>query len=279
MQQDYPRVEGPGLVQPQFQLGPERAEQSLAGPDGDRPAELTGEDGAMSRAATVGVVVLLLGWAVWGVLAWPKLKRALAGGNRAPLIREYRQTIVGQLVLAALAIAAAGWAGLQIWTAPDELAIGSAIPVGELPAPVLGGIAAAAAGAILGAVLARRSKRPTPLAGDIAALIPVSRVERRWFAAVCVCVGVCEELLYRGFMAAWLADLGLNGVAVLIVGSLFFGLAHAYQGVTGVLVTTALGALLHLLYVGTGALWAPMALHALLDLRLLTVRPPVEQRG
>lgn len=61
----------------------------------------------MSTAATLLVVVLLLGWAIWGVLAWPPLKRALAAGDRAALLREYRQTIIGQLVLAALAIGAA----------------------------------------------------------------------------------------------------------------------------------------------------------------------------
>jgi len=227
----------------------------------------------MSEGASIAVVLLLVGWAIWGVLAWPPLKRALAAGDRAALLREYRQTIIGQLVLAALAIGAAVWVGLTIWSAPDELAIGTAVPVGELPVPILAGAGAALVGSIVGVVVARRSGKATPLTGDIEALVPVTALERRWFAAVCVCVGVCEELLYRGFMGAWLSDLGLNGIAVLVVGSVFFGLAHAYQGWSGVLGTTLLGALLHVLYVGTGSLWVPIVLHILIDLRLLAVRP------
>lgn len=109
----------------------------------------------MSEGASIAVVLLLVGWAIWGVLAWPPLKRALAAGDRAALLREYRQTIIGQLVLAALAIGAAVWAGLAIWSAPDELAIGTAVPVGELPVPILAGAGAALVGSIVG--VCRRS--------------------------------------------------------------------------------------------------------------------------
>lgn len=228
----------------------------------------------MSGVGASAVVVLLVGWAIWGVVAWPPLKRALAAGERAALLREYRQTILGELLLAALAVGAAAWAGLAIWSARSGLAIGSAIGTGALPVPILAGLGGGAlAGVGIGLVLARRSRTPTPTVGDIDALIPRSGTERRWFAALCVCVGVCEEVLYRGFMGAWLSDLGLNGVAVLVLGSVFFGLAHSYQGVPGVLGTTVLGALLHVLYVGTGSLWAPIVVHILLDLRLLLILP------
>jgi len=227
----------------------------------------------MSSAAAIAVVLLLVGWAIWGVFAWPPLKRALASGNRLALIREYQQTIAGELVLAALAVSAAAWAGLAMVQAVPGLAIGSAIAVGELPAPLLAGVGAALVGALAGIMLARRSGKAPQLIGDIAALVPVTTPERRWYVAVCVCVGVCEEVLYRGFMGAWLSDLGASGVTVLVVGSVFFGLAHAYQGVAGVLGTTVLGAILHVLYVGTGSLWVPIVLHILLDLRLLLMSP------
>lgn len=157
----------------------------------------------MSGAAALVVVVLLVGWAIWGVRAWPPLKRALAAGDRAALVREYRQTIIGQLVLSALAIGAAALAGFGIVQAGDGLSIGSAIEVGELPTPVLAGVGTALIGALLGVVVARRSSKSPPLSGDIAALLPVTGLERRWFIAVCLCVGVCEELLYRVVPAGW----------------------------------------------------------------------------
>lgn len=230
----------------------------------------------MSGGVAILVVALLVGWAIWGVLAWPPLKRALTAGDRSALIREYRQTIAGELILSTLATAAAVWAGLSLWSAPDELGIGS-IGAGDLPVQILAGVAGGAlVGIAIGLVLARRTQKAPQLAGDIDALVPVTRVERRWFVALCLCVGVCEEILYRGFMGAWLSDLGLNGIAVLAVGSVFFALAHAYQGLAGALATMALGALLHVLYVGTGSLWAPIVVHVLLDLRLLAVRTPSE---
>jgi len=227
----------------------------------------------MSDAASIAVVVLLVGWAVWGVLAWPPLKRALAAGDRTALTAEYRLTIIGEVVLAALAFGAAAWAGFGIVRASQGLAIGSAIGVGALQPPVLAGVGTAIVGGVIGIVVARRSGKAPQLAGDIAALLPETTTERRWFAAVCVCVGVCEELLYRGFMGGWLSDIGLNGVAVLVIGSVFFGLAHSYQGASGVAATTMLGALLHVLYVGTGSIWVPIVLHILLDLRLLLIVP------
>jgi membrane protease YdiL (CAAX protease family) len=50
-----------------------------------------------------------------------------------------------------------------------------------------------------------------------------------------------------------------------------FGLAHAGQGVKGVLATAAMGLLFGWLYVASGTLLLPMVLHALVDLRALAV--------
>ena len=55
-------------------------------------------------------------------------------------------------------------------------------------------------------------------------------------------------------------------MAALFVAGLLFGLAHAYQGPRGVLQTGVVGLGLAVLYVFTGSLWVPMALHAFVDL-------------
>ena len=105
------------------------------------------------------------------------------------------------------------------------------------------------------------------------ALLPRSRSERRLFAFVGVTAGVCEEWLYRGFFLAVVAALapGLpDGVLVLVAGAAF-GLAHAYQGLTGVLTTGVLGGVLAAIYLGTGSLLLPVLLHAAIDLRFLLV--------
>lgn len=79
-----------------------------------------------------------------------------------------------------------------------------------------------------------------------------------------------EELVWRGYVFNRAADVfghrgaGL-GVALVIV-SAAFGLAHADQGVTGVLENAIDGALLGVLYLAAGRnLWAPIIAHGVTD--------------
>jgi uncharacterized protein len=105
------------------------------------------------------------------------------------------------------------------------------------------------------------------------ALLPRTRAERRLFTLVGVTAGACEEWLYRGFFLAVASALagGLPEVALVAVGAAAFGLAHAYQGVAGVVSTGVLGAVLAGLYLDTGSLLLPVLLHVLIDLRFLLV--------
>lgn len=105
----------------------------------------------------------------------------------------------------------------------------------------------------------------------VAALLPRSPTERRWFALLAVTAGVCEELLYRGFGLAalrWVAP-GIRTPALIAVTGAAFGLAHLYQGRLGVTLTGGLGAYLAWITIATGSLVPVMLLHALLDLRIL----------
>jgi uncharacterized protein len=105
------------------------------------------------------------------------------------------------------------------------------------------------------------------------ALLPRTRAERRLFTLVGVTAGVCEEWLYRGFFLAVASALagGLPEAALVAVGAAAFGLAHAYQGVAGVVTTGVLGGVLAGLYLDTGSLLLPVVLHVLIDLRFLLV--------
>ncbi|UOY02885.1 CPBP family intramembrane glutamic endopeptidase [Blastococcus sp. PRF04-17] len=105
------------------------------------------------------------------------------------------------------------------------------------------------------------------------ALLPRTAGERRLFTVVGLTAGVCEEWLYRGFFLAVVAALtGAAPAAVLVlVAAVAFGLAHAYQGVAGVVTTGALGGVMAVLYLQTGSLLLPVLLHAAIDLRFLLV--------
>jgi membrane protease YdiL (CAAX protease family) len=80
-----------------------------------------------------------------------------------------------------------------------------------------------------------------------------------------------EEMFFRGYLYNRLTDLfgkKLIGMAVaLILSSLAFGAAHAYQGITGVADTFLAGLVLGLLYLLSGEnLWLPILTHGIVDM-------------
>jgi len=84
------------------------------------------------------------------------------------------------------------------------------------------------------------------------------------FVLLSLTAGICEEVLFRGYLLWYLSCL-VPTVAAWLAGALLFGMAHAYQGSGGVLRTGLVGAGLVALYVISGSLWLPMILHAFVD--------------
>jgi membrane protease YdiL (CAAX protease family) len=103
-------------------------------------------------------------------------------------------------------------------------------------------------------------------------MLPTTLRERSWFFALAGTAGVCEEVLYRGYLVwylvawSWLFAPHASFLAAAIVSSLIFGLGHAYQGPRGVLLTAAVAGFLAAVYWITRSLFAGMLIHALMDL-------------
>ena len=74
-------------------------------------------------------------------------------------------------------------------------------------------------------------------------ILPTKPVELGPYCALAVTAGVCEEFLYRGFAMAALQRAGLPVWLVLVLTAALFGLAHAYQGRSGVMATSLMGIL------------------------------------
>jgi uncharacterized protein len=79
-----------------------------------------------------------------------------------------------------------------------------------------------------------------------------------------------EELVWRGYLLNRAADLFGRSVpgwtAALLLVSMAFGAAHAYQGVTGVVENTVAGVLLGLMYLACGrTLIVPIVAHGITD--------------
>ncbi|HEX9961725.1 MAG TPA: hypothetical protein VGB00_12370, partial [Pyrinomonadaceae bacterium] len=127
--------------------------------------------------------LLVTGWTVWGIFAYKELKTALKKGERKALLREYKITILGEIIGGLIAFGAIGY---EIFKPSDTFGIS----FGE------GGnflIAAAAVGSLLGLIivplLAKFGKNV--ITGDIEALLPRAKNEKLWFIPVALSAGVC----------------------------------------------------------------------------------------
>jgi membrane protease YdiL (CAAX protease family) len=111
-----------------------------------------------------------------------------------------------------------------------------------------------------------RPQAPTAAVDRMRKLMPASGPEWVAFALVCITAGVCEELLYRG----WLVNIlrvGTASVWIAVgIASAVFGIGHAYQGVKGMLRTGLIGLQLALLFVYVDSLIPGQVLHAAVDI-------------
>ena len=231
--------------------------------------------------------VALIAWLLtveplWGRLSYRRLLAALDAGQVGARVRFYRLWIAQAWLLAAITGVVTwrnGWTLRQLGLVlPDRL--------DSLSGGVLGGfMGALIATSVIGIVRMRRARNSSPIVTPIALkqrsilrMLPRTRHERWIFAALAITAGITEELIWRGFGVASLhAVLPHLPVALtMLVLALAFGWAHLYQGVGGVIGTAIMGALLTGLYLLSGSLLLPMLLHALIDLRVLLLRLPID---
>lgn len=91
-----------------------------------------------------------------------------------------------------------------------------------------------------------------------------------WLAASWTIAAFGEEMVYRGYLLNRFADLFERSQAGWVIGvlvsSAFFGLGHAYQGITGILETFLFGCIMAGVYLRGGrSLWLPVIAHGVYD--------------
>ncbi len=240
---------------------------------------------------------ILVGYIGWEVIQdvprYRQLKQAIANGDTHARTRIYHRALVFEWGSTLLALMALGfdWSKLN----PKFLALGDSELVqhfskgGDFNRGAIIGMLLAVTLGFVGMVVARiRANRraattaldaPTPrwrrFLPDFSALIPVTIHERLLFAAMAISAGICEEIVFRGWLLAMLhSTVGLDGTALVLIAAAIFGLAHAYQGITGTILIALLGAVFCLLYIETGSLLIPILLHILVDLRFALLPAP-----
>jgi membrane protease YdiL (CAAX protease family) len=182
----------------------------------------------------------------------------------------YRAIIGWQWLTAAAAVATYGFGVLR---APPVGATGFAwIPNFWL---------ALAAAAVLVATVVRRDfavardpARTAELArglGKMRAFLPHTARERAWWALLAVTSGTCEEVMFRGFLLHYFQGepWGWGLVGGLAAACLIFGLGHLYQGLWFGLRAVVAAAVFAWLFIASGNLVLPIAVHVLTDLNVL----------
>lgn len=213
----------------------------------------------VSFAVLFSIAIVAIGGAYFD----RRFKRQLAQGVPDARRNWYRGTLIGEWVLTAVTLALWSRAG-RPWRALGlEPPIDWRLYVG------------AALALVVVAMLLRqntkvralppdRLQRLAPKFSAVEFIIPRSAREYRWFQAVSWTAGICEEVLYRGFLT-WVVAAYLGTAAAVLIASAAFGLGHAYQGKAGILKTALVGVVLGCVVLASGWLIPAMIIHGMID--------------
>jgi membrane protease YdiL (CAAX protease family) len=219
----------------------------------------------MIWADWVIAVVLIVGVPIGGILARRSLERRVASGRPDARLSRYAWIIAQQWAMTLILLA--------FWTAArrplDSLGLvwPSGAGVWWTLVIVVGGVGFFAvqvasvhrSAAARATVRAQLDSRPA-----VRLISPTTRRELRTFTALAATAGFCEEVLFRGYLFWFLSTL-LPSAAAILAAIAAFGVGHVYQGMRDVFLTAAVGAIALGLYLLTGSLAAPIAVHATVD--------------
>lgn len=211
---------------------------------------------------------------------WPRYLARLATGEPGVRFRFYRALVLSE------------WAPVLclfgFW-ATRRRPFSSLLLAGSTPLRV--GLGLVAALLLIGLLLLQRRwllarperiKRLRPHLLYAEPLLPHTTSERKLFLLVSVTAGVCEEILFRGFLL-WYLAVWTGPLAAVILSSLLFGVGHVYLGFNQAPKTAFAGLVFAILAVASESLWPSILLHAAIDwnsgelgFRVITSAPGAE---
>ncbi|MBR9989018.1 MAG: CPBP family intramembrane metalloprotease [Gemmatimonadetes bacterium] len=218
-------------------------------------------------AAAAAITWLLLDTVHWAARTWTVILlvplpalfivqgRKLGELDVLPRSEAYISSIASLWILAALT-AGVGW--VSGYRLPD-LGLIALSPERTL----ITSVALTAAGIAVLFAFRLAGVREPPLMRE---LLPVSRDERILFLGVAVTAGICEEIIFRGFLIAVLHAATASLPIAVLVSSAVFGVAHAYQQPAGAVRATILGAILALPLLSDGSIVPAIIAHAAIDI-------------
>jgi CAAX protease family protein len=201
---------------------------------------------------------------LWGLYEFRRLRRAMSEGRTEMRVKTYRSVLVQQWVLVII-LALIWWQSGRSW--PE---LGIAVGVSSTWRLGLGSAVVVALFVLL--LLQQRRldhdaderREFREQMEELQDMLPHEPHELAVFRGLSLTAGICEELLYRGFLLAYLGA-WLSPWLAVPIAALIFGVGHIYQGPVGILKTGAVGLVMCLLYLLTGSLLHTMVLHAAID--------------
>src|SRR6202046_2917620 len=209
---------------------------------------------------TALMVLLIIGLSVAGV-------RQLRSFGNQPLhlVANYSLTIAYEWILAGLAL----W-GIHMRKVPLRQLWGEKRPGVRAWLADLGvalgywGVALITL-ALLGNLLVKVSGShidPQKIGDVTQKLTPVTGIEMLLFLVLSISAGICEELVFRGYLQQQFARMGGSMWVGVAFSALVFGGAHGYEGVAGVLLIAVYGAMFGVLALLRRGLRTGMIAHA-----------------
>jgi membrane protease YdiL (CAAX protease family) len=118
---------------------------------------------------------------------------------------------------------------------------------------------------VLGAVavlLRLAHLHPEDIRGVVTQMAPASLGDLAFWIALSISAGICEELIFRGYLQQQFTALTHRIWLGIAISAVFFGVAHGYEGASGVLLITLYGAFFGILAHLRRSLRAGMFAHA-----------------
>lgn len=97
-------------------------------------------------------------------------------------------------------------------------------------------------------------------------LAPQNALELLLWVVLSISAGICEELTFRGYLLQQFSRAGRSIWIGVVASSLLFGVAHGYEGASGMIAITIYGALFCVLTIKRGSLRPGMMAHAWHDI-------------
>jgi membrane protease YdiL (CAAX protease family) len=209
------------------------------------------------------ILLLFLVQPIYGWLDFRRYLKKIAAGEPADRPKLYRETLVLEWVF--LAVLLAGFFGLS-----RDLSTLGFVSAGGTGFWIC---AALLAGGSIAMILSTKSTRQLSQSardkqraalGDLGHFLPQNDRDLASFYRVSVTAGIVEEIVFRGFVL-WYLSFFMPLWPAVLVSSVAFGLAHSYQGISGMIRVSLIGLAFGALFVFSGSIWLPIVGHILVD--------------